>query len=458
MFRVTEKISIRNKIRILIFILFYYDANSSLWRNFMNKLKLRDENGKIYYGWYILILSALVGTFIYNGIISTTGIFLLPVTEDLELSMGGFSLYVSILSVMNILTLFVFSSKINKFNIKKIMIITALIGALSYVGFALSTSLWHFYVLAVPMGICFGACTMTPCTILVSNWFGPKVRGKAMSFYMAAVSLIGMGFVNCINYIVVSLGWRTGYMILGIMMAICVLPMLKLIVWSPEEKGIACMGAGEEEVQISEDKSGFTFKEGMKKPIVWAVLISCALLTLASSADLQHSVATYVMAGFTATKAVFLNSIIQGVMIISTVLVGNMVDRFGIRIGTLFTGALFTLVFLSYAYLDAVPWLVYPVILFYSFGIPIVNLISPLIMAHVCGEKDLPKFIGYVNIFIGIGVIFGAPLVGTLFDITGAYRIPWLIMTFIVLLVTIIRVICTSKKNQFKEELAELSA
>lgn len=421
----------------------------------MNKLKLRDENGKVYYGWYILIMCTLIGTFIYNGIISVTGIFLLPVTEDLGLSMGSFSLYVSILSVINILTLFVFSSKIKKSNIKKVMIITALIGGLSYIGFALSVSVWNFYVLAVPMGICFGACTMTPCTILVSNWFGPKVRGKAMSFYMAAMSLIGMVFVNVVNYIVVSLGWRVGYTVLGILILLCVLPMLKLIVWSPEEKGLACMGMGEEEVEASGEAPGFTLAEGLKKPVVWVALISCALLTLASSADLQHSVATYVMAGLTPTKAVFLNSIIQGVMIVSTVLVGNLVDRFGVCAGTWVTGILFTLVFLSYSMLTEMPWLVYLVIVFYSFGIPIVNLISPLIMAHICGEKELPKFIGYVNIFLGVGGIFGAPLVGTLFDMTGEYRLPWALMTGIVLLVTVARGICTSKKYKYTERYSE---
>lgn len=77
----------------------------------MNKLRLRDERGRVYYGWYVLIMCALVGTFIYNGIISVSGVFILPVTTELGIPMGAFSFYISILSVANIVTLFFISKK-----------------------------------------------------------------------------------------------------------------------------------------------------------------------------------------------------------------------------------------------------------------------------------------------------------------------------------------------------------
>ena len=68
------------------------------------KMKLRDENGKIYFGYYILVMSALVGTLIYNGIISTSGVFMMPVTTELGIPVGAFSFYISILSEANIIT------------------------------------------------------------------------------------------------------------------------------------------------------------------------------------------------------------------------------------------------------------------------------------------------------------------------------------------------------------------
>ena len=82
-----------------------------------NKMRLRDENGKIYFGWYIIIMASLIGTLIYNGIISTSGYFMVPVTTELQIPVGAFSLYISILSVANIITLYIASIIVNKNNI-----------------------------------------------------------------------------------------------------------------------------------------------------------------------------------------------------------------------------------------------------------------------------------------------------------------------------------------------------
>ena len=141
-----------------------------------NKFSLRDENGKIYFGYYILFMSALLGALVYNGIISTVGIFLVPVTTDLGILVSSFSLYVSILSITNIIVLFLFSKIVNKNNLKRIMLIAGALGVLSFVGFSFATEVWHFYIFAILQAICFSSCTSTPSMIMVSNWFGPHLE------------------------------------------------------------------------------------------------------------------------------------------------------------------------------------------------------------------------------------------------------------------------------------------
>ncbi|MCQ4636727.1 MFS transporter [Anaerovorax odorimutans] len=418
-----------------------------------NKMKLRDENGKIYFGWYILIVSALIGTLIYNGIISTSGVFMLPVTTELGIPVGAFSFYISILSVANIITLYIISRKLNKNNIKKIMIITGTLGVLSFVGFSFSTQIWHFYALAVLQGICFGACTMTPCTILVSNWFGPKVRGKAMSFYIAGISLIGMGVINILNMIIMRSGWRGGYLFCAAGILICLPLMAKFAVWSPADKGVARMGDAEEAVEAGPvDPNaipGYTAKEGLRKPAVWVALISCVLLVLASSSMLQHGIPTFIMAGKSPTIATFISSLISVIMIGTNLIVGWAIDKFGVRFGAVATCAFFALGTLGYAMVADMPGLMYPSIILYAFGVPAVNTVSPLIMAYICGEKEIHKFISYMNMLIAVGGIFGAAIVGTMFDVTGGYKVPWLVMAGILVIASIMRAVATSRKNKY---------
>lgn len=418
-----------------------------------NKMKLRDENGKVYFGWYILIMSAVIGTLIYNGIISTSGVFLIPVTTELGIPVGAFSFYISILSIANIITLYIISRKLNKDNIKKIMIITGALGVLSFIGFSFSTQVWHFYVLSIPMGVCFGACTMTPCTILVSNWFGPKVRGKAMSFYIAGVSLIGMPIINILNAVIMGNGWRGGYIFCAVGILICLPLMAKLAVWSPADKGIARMGDEDEAVEAGPiDPSlipGYTAKEGLKKPAIWIALISCILLVLASSSMLQHGIPTLIMSGQSPAIATFISSLISIALIGTNIIIGWATDKFGVQFGATATCILFALGVFGYAMVGNMPGLMYPAIILYAFGVPAVNTVSPLIMAYICGEKELHKFISYMNMLIAVGGIFGAPLVGTMFDMTGGYKTPWLVMGVALIIATVMRAIATSKKNKF---------
>ena len=138
----------------------------------MKGFSFKDENGKIYYGWWIVLTAAVVTGFVYSGIVSATGAFMLPVTQDLGLSVAAYSLYLTIMSLTSILTLVIVSKHMDRKNIKKLMITAGIIGIISFAGFAFAQNLWMFYMFAVPQGFCFAAMTMTPCQLLVSYWFG----------------------------------------------------------------------------------------------------------------------------------------------------------------------------------------------------------------------------------------------------------------------------------------------
>ena len=77
-------------------------------------INLKDENGKFYYGWVIVLVAGLLCGLVYSGIVSVTGIFLLPVTMELELPIGGYSFYLTIMSIANMLTLLVISKFLNE--------------------------------------------------------------------------------------------------------------------------------------------------------------------------------------------------------------------------------------------------------------------------------------------------------------------------------------------------------
>ena len=79
----------------------------------MKNFSLKDENGKIYYGWWIVLAAALICGLVYSGIVSVTGVFMLPVTTELELPIGSYSFYLTVMSLTNIVTLLIISKFLN---------------------------------------------------------------------------------------------------------------------------------------------------------------------------------------------------------------------------------------------------------------------------------------------------------------------------------------------------------
>ena len=55
----------------------------------MKSFSFKDENGRFYYGWWIVIAAAIVTGLVYSAIVTVTGVFMLPVTEELGLSVAA---------------------------------------------------------------------------------------------------------------------------------------------------------------------------------------------------------------------------------------------------------------------------------------------------------------------------------------------------------------------------------
>jgi MFS family permease len=416
----------------------------------MKESIFKDENGKFYYGWWIIILAAFLCIVGYSAIVSVTGVFLLPVTSDLGFPVGQFSIYISIMSATSIVTLLFVSKYITGKNIKKIMLIAALCGAASFFGFMVSNELWNFYAFAIPQGVCFSLIAMTPCMTLVSNWFGEKLRGKAISIFLAIMSIGTVVLINLLTHIVMTSGWRYGYLLCAILLLVSIPLILKLAVWSPESKGIKRIGSiplpeGFDPSQIP----GVPFGVAIKRPSTWIAFLSATFIVLISSAILQHGIATNIMNGFTPEQATGIISIMSLIMILTGIFIGFLCDRFPLSITAVGTCVFFIVAVVGIAYATPGSALMVIFMIGYIFGVPSINIITPLLMVHMFGEKEIGRFIGYSNMFIAVGGVFGAAMVGLMFDHFGSYQIPWMIMACILIIPTIIRAVCASKKMKF---------
>ena len=421
----------------------------------MKSFSFKDENGRFYYGWWIVIAAAIITGLVYSAIVSVTGVFMLPVTEDLGLSVAAYSLYLTVMSVTGIITLAVISKFLNEKHIKKIMIIAGIIGVISFIGFAAAKNVWMFYVFAVPQGFCFAAMTMTPCQLLVSNWFGEKAKGRAISLFLTGMTLVYLLEFNILSRVVSSMGWRAGYIMLAICVAIAVIAAAVLVSWSPEKKGIKRIGdLDETELQAMQSAvlKGVDFKTAISRPITWLVLVSCTLAVIASSSIMQHGIPTMVMSGLSPEQATGIISVLSIIMIFTGPVIGVICDKFRLSVAAVGIAASFAIAAVGLSMMGGSQAGMWIFCVFYILGVPTINIISPLLMSYMYGEKDMPRLIGYVNMFIAIGGAIGAAGLGALYEHYGSYQMPWMIMAGVLALVAVIRAIATTKKRKYNPE------
>ena len=110
----------------------------------MRKIGLKDEHGKFYFGWYVVIMGFSLMIFGYACIVSVSGVFTLPVTEDLNLQIGDFVIWMTIQALAGIGMLLLIQKRMTERLLKPIMIFSAICGVIGMAGFSRSTELWHF--------------------------------------------------------------------------------------------------------------------------------------------------------------------------------------------------------------------------------------------------------------------------------------------------------------------------
>lgn len=418
----------------------------------MKKIQLKGENGKIYFGWYIVIMGLLLMAIGYSCAVSIAGVFILPVTTELNIQIGDFVVWTTIMSVVSMLYLAIASKYYNAKTIKPIMVACAVLGAVGFFGFSRAEAVWHFYLFAVPMGICFGGLTATPASVLVNNWFGPRCRGVAQALVFSGTSVICMGLIPLANYIVTAFGWRIAYLCVAIgLIVICIPVVLLCAVWSPAEKGMKQMGRAEEAADAGESEvQGIPFTAGLKKPSTWMLFISGTLVVLGSSAMLTHTQTFLVMTGYSPVFSANIVSIMIGALVIGGILTGIFCDRCKLQIAAAGTCVAFAVAYGVQLFIPQAGWLIAVLVIGYGFGCTAVNIVPPIIAAYMFGDKDITGYIGYINIFISLGGAFGSTMVGKIFDTTGNYTIPFVICTVLMLIAAVIRGIVTSEKYQFR--------
>ena len=383
-------------------------------------------NSYFYYGWIILLLSA-IGTFFSSpGQTYSISAFIDSYIADFGYSRTMISTVYSIATILSG-TLIVFMGKaVDRFGQRRMLVIA---------GFLLAVAcLFNSFIISIPMifaGFFLlryfgqGSLSLIPGA-LVPQWFD-KNRALAISF-LAFGSMLGNMIVPAFNtYMISKFGWQIAWRGWSILLLIVFVPLMALfIINKPEDIGLLPDNQKVKDQKELDDEikkmtlESFNLGEALKTKEFWFVGIISMIIPMISTGMMFHffsvmttknvdSSATAVVIGLIAVPGFFMPFFASAI-----------VDKFRSRYILSVTSSLIGLDLLFMLLVDSV-FTACVFILFYGLITNLQNVTINVIWVKYFGRLHLGSIRGAATVFMVIGSAFGTVPFGLSYDMTGSY-------------------------------------
>ncbi len=244
------------------------------------RLELRDPNGRIHFG-YVVFLGACLLMFPQSLPINTASIFFVPVTQELEIPQSVFGLHTTIISLSICASTALVSMLFRRCNLKAFMACVIALEALCFFAYSLAQSVVVFYVASACIGASLAVLVYLVVPVLVNNWF--SVRTSLLIGIGTCMQGIGGALFNTVgSAIIASYGWRTCYVVFGVVTLVIGIPAsLVLLRRSPSELGLLPIGHGSAVVDEHPSLQGIAARRAYRTPCFALLVATCLCLSTA---------------------------------------------------------------------------------------------------------------------------------------------------------------------------------
>ncbi len=359
--------------------------------------------------WWIVAASfsaLLVGSGVVN--IFATGVFLVPVTQELGISRGDYTFGLLVNGILTAIAVFIYGWLYDRYGVRKILLPGVLLCALAtYLYSQMSPNLTALYLIFGFAGLVGGAQTPMGYTTVINQWFD-RQRGLALGIATAGVGF-GVVFVpQLVTKLMVGYGWRGAY--IGIAIAILILAFLPALLFIRNPPSVESQG------KVSTDHlPGMAASEAFGSWRFWALTASFFVAVMAINGTITNLVPLLRDRGVAPQDAVGALSFAGGAIVLGRMIAGWFLDRvwgsyvavifFGlslIGIGLLASGATGPVALLGAALCGA--------------GVGAEIDLMGYLMSRYFGLKNFGKIYGLMFVFFNVGTGLGPYLSGMTFD------------------------------------------
>ena len=399
------------------------------------------KSSAFFYGWYIVgvgILVNIAGTFAFS---STLSIFLKPITEELGVSRGAFSLIRTFEIGVAAMIVPLLGSWIDRHGGRGVLVLGVLMEGTGLLLSSLVQNFWQFALVRCSLVIAGEALLGSlVINVTIAQWFVRK-RGRAMGIANLGTGIAKLSIPLCAAYLFVLVGWRSTWAIFGIVAPLLVVaPALIFVRRSPEDMGLRPDGEpplqgpdklpSNGEVLVTAQRAilpaetVWSRAEALRLPTFWLLVVTFGIVSV-GIAGLNLHIYSYVTdIGYSPLIAASFMSTIALTQLGSTLLWGMLADRFDIRkvscVQFLIQGVgLVTAISSGQIHITYLGFFLYGTGLAGSF------VLREVIWANFFGRTSLGTVRGLSLFFSHLFAAGGAPFFGFLHDRTGSYNLSF---------------------------------
>ena len=392
---------------------------------------------RVFYGWYVVGALFATNFAVHATGMFSFGVFLKPISDDLEVSRGAISWALTVRLLASGVTSLLIGRLLDRHGARLLIPAAAALAGVALLTLGLVEHFWQFFLLFTVVGLSgITAPGNLLTTVPVAKWFVHK-RGRATSFASAGLGIGGTVFAPVHTLLIDSFGWRTAWVASGIILMVIVIPITLMFVRrTPEDMGLRPDGAPFEFPQgerreaseregapfpaRAQEEAAWTVRDALRTATLWKVLFVYMFLAFAMGGFMVHRIPFWEDRGFDRTLIAATFALDAAVFFVAILTAGFLVERFSPRyVGALAMTGQLTGVVVSILF--DTTWALWAA----AFAVGAGAGTNAVVQVHIWPTYYGRAFIGAIRGIILpttlAGQALGAPFAGYVFDAFGAY-------------------------------------
>ena len=311
---------------------------------------------------------------------------------------------------------------VDKFSIRKIVVVASCVSIIAMLGFLWVQSLWQFYLVGLVLGMGSISC-MIAIKVLVSQRFMHQ-QGLAIGAALLGTSVAGTFTPPLATWLIGIYGWRMTVALLSIGIWTVALPVFLRIVKESQDaeiEGAGPVGSSSQTKREETAAAEINFSDVLRSRSFWMIGLAVSLIGFVDQSMGQHLMLYLIQdVNYSEADAALVLSAVFGVSIAGKLGFGWLYDKLSVKGVMLcyFLMAVAVLLMFPISILSAL--VAFTITRGLAHGGSIVDI--PVLSKHCFGPKVLGKTIGILTACVTIGFAIGPPLVGYMYDTQGSYR------------------------------------